>query len=154
MNVRICPAEEIDLALVRVLLQEYIASLDHDIGFQEPAEELATLPGAYAPPHGRLLLALVQNELAGCVALRPLDAERCEMKRLYVRPAFRGLRLGRQLVVAILDEARRAGYRSIYLDTLPSMSAAVALYRSLGFQATDAYCHNPIADAVFLKRDL
>ena len=155
MNVRIYPVESVDdVALARTLLEEYAATLDHDLGFQDFAEELTTLPGAYAPPRGRFLLARVEEDGGGCVALRPLDGERCEMKRLYVRPACRRLGLGGQLVAAILDEARQIGYRRMCLDTLPSMKAALALYHAFGFRPTAAYYHNPIAGAVFLEREL
>jgi ribosomal protein S18 acetylase RimI-like enzyme len=154
MTPRIRPASADETALVRELFTEYAAGLGHDLCFQNFAQELATLPGAYAPPRGRLLLAEVDGAAAGCVALRPLGDDRCEMKRLYVRSAHRGVGLGRMLAEAILDEARRAGYRAIVLDTLPTMETAITLYRSLGFRPTAPYCHNPIEGAVFLERDL
>jgi putative acetyltransferase len=116
------------------------------------------LPGEYAPPRGDLLLALVDGEVAGCCALRPLDAadypNAAEMKRLYVRKAFRGLGLGRQLAEAMLDAAREAGYSSVLLDTLDEMEAARALYQELGFEEIPPYYHNPIAGAHYLKADL
>jgi len=116
--------------------------------------ELATLPGAYSPPHGRLLLARQGAEVAGCVALRPLEADRCEMKRLYLRPPFRGQGIGRDLAEAIIAEARAIGYRSICLDTLASMDAARAMYASLGFRAIPAYYDNPLPGVLYAALDL
>ena len=152
------PAE---LEQVDVLFREYADTPDHDATFAESlaiqdfARELAELPGAYAPPAGRLLLALVEGEPAGCVALKALDsADVCEMKRLYVRPAFRALGLGRALVDALLAEARAAGYRAVRLDTPPSMRAAQRLYRSLGFYENPPYSENSVAGALFFERRL
>lgn len=143
-----------DLSAVRALFLEYAASLGFDLCFQGFDEELATLPGKYAPPAGRLLLAWRGGEAAGCVALRPLQGDACEMKRLYVRPAARGLQVGRRLAERICDEARAAGYRRILLDTLPSMTDAVRLYTALGFAPVAPYVFNPIDGALFLGRDL
>jgi ribosomal protein S18 acetylase RimI-like enzyme len=151
MNVDITPAASADdLATARALFREYAGTLDVDLCVQGFEEELATLPGAYAPPRGRLLLARVDGSPAGCVALRPLDKELCEMKRLYVRPAFRGLSLGRRLVELLLSEARQAGYRWMVLDTLPSMQSAQALYRSVGFEPVAPYYHSPHPQAVYM----
>ena len=147
-----------DLAAVATLFREYAGSLGVDLRFQQFDAELASLPGAYAPPGGGLWLAFVSGELAGCGAMRPLahadHADACEMKRLYVRPAFRGHRLGRVLTGTILDAARRAGYAAILLDTLDAMEPARALYRSFGFREVPPYYANPIAGAHYLKADL
>jgi putative acetyltransferase len=142
------------LADVRTLFQEYADAIQTDLCFQGFQRELAELPGAYAPPAGRLLLAKDKGAPAGCVALRPLDAETCEMKRLYVRPAFRGSGVGRRLAVAVTQAAREIGYRRMRLDTLASMTAAIALYRSLGFQDALPYRYNPLPGATFLELDL
>jgi putative acetyltransferase len=140
-----------NLPVVRELFLEYASATGLDFCFQKFAEELAGLPGKYAPPTGRLLLARVESQEAGCVALRQLESGVCEMKRLYVRPAFRGHHLGRQLAEAIVAAAREAGYDRMRLDTLGSMTAAITLYESLGFQRIRAYYDNPIPDVVFLE---
>lgn len=143
---------------VRELLQEYARSLSVDLCFQNFEEELAQLPGEYASPRGALYTVCVDGKLAGCCAMRPLDAvdypNACEMKRLYVRPAYRRLRLGRMLAEAILDAARMAGYDCILLDTLDDMESARALYEELGFEEIPPYYYNPIAGAHYLKAQL
>jgi GNAT superfamily N-acetyltransferase len=143
-----------DLLLVQTLFREYAESLGFDLGFQDFEAELAGLPGKYAPPHGRLLIARRGAQALGCAALRPLSVEACEMKRLYVRPSARGEQLGRRLAERICEEARAAGYRRICLDTLPSMAAAVRLYTSMGFRPIAPYVFNPLPGAMFLGRDL
>jgi putative acetyltransferase len=143
-----------DLDDVRVLLRAYEASLPFDLDFQDFKQELAGLPGSYAPPGGALLGSRTGGVLVGCVALRRIDGERCELKRLYVQPEHRGTRLGRTLAEAAVAEARRLGYRRILLDTTPGMENAQALYERLGFVETEPYRHNPIAGTRFLALEL
>ncbi|MEO8587376.1 MAG: GNAT family N-acetyltransferase [Acidobacteriota bacterium] len=140
-----------DFAVARDLFVEYQKSLGISLCFQNFDEELASLPGAYAPPDGRLLLAFSGGEPAGCVALRKIGGDFCEMKRLWVRPAFRGSGLGRRLAEALLLEARAIGYRAIRLDTLPSMKAAQVLYLSLGFLDIPPYNDHPIEGTRFME---
>lgn len=173
------PDDAHELAEARAIFREYAASLKVDLCFQNFDDELAALPGDYAEPRGTLLLALVEDasgtgapsaaptlprpdgrmlQVAGCCALRPLDtvdyANAAEMKRLYVRPGFRGLGLGRRLVEAVLDAARSAGYACVLLDTLDDMESARALYEDLGFVEVPPYYHNPIAGSHYLKVEL
>jgi ribosomal protein S18 acetylase RimI-like enzyme len=152
MTVR--PIVAAELPLVRELFREYAAGLGVDLCFQRFEEEVAELPGAYAPPAGRLLLAWDGDVLAGCVALRPAGGGAGELKRLYVRPAFRGRGVGRLLAEAILAEAAAAGYHQVYLDTLPSMAEAIQLYRSLGFAEVAPYSPDPHPGALYLGREL
>ncbi len=139
------------IALARVLFEEYAASLNVSLCFQGFAAELAGLPGLYAPPSGRLLLTMAHNEPAGCVALRPVNNTVCEMKRLFVRPEFRGRGVGRQLAEKAIQEGRTAGYSTMRLDTLPQMKAAVALYEALGFTRCPAYYDTPLNETVFME---
>ncbi|HET8946600.1 MAG TPA: GNAT family N-acetyltransferase [Candidatus Polarisedimenticolia bacterium] len=154
-DVRIALAREpAEIDAARVLFREYAAGLGFDLAFQGFETELAALPGDYAPPRGALLLAIDSAAWAGCVALRPFDGEVCEMKRLYVRPSWRGTGLGRRLAAAILDEGGRLGYARMRLDTVPAMQSAIALYESLGFRDIPAYRHNPVPGTRWLEASL
>ena len=152
------PGSAQELEQARVIFLEYARSLDVDLGFQDFEQELQHLPGDYAEPRGALILARVDGAVAGCCALRPLDTvdypNAAEMKRLYVRRAFRGFGLGRQLAETVLDMARRAGYACVLLDTLDDMEAARTLYEDLGFEEVPPYYHNPHAGAHYLKVDI
>jgi ribosomal protein S18 acetylase RimI-like enzyme len=139
------------IEVVRELFQEYSDSLGFDLCFQNFKEELESLPGEYSPPAGSLLLAVSGEGTAGCVALRRIDNSICEMKRLYVRPAFRGRGIGRELCRRIITSGLELGYSSMRLDTLASMSAALELYRALGFREIEPYRYNPIEGAVFME---
>jgi putative acetyltransferase len=158
--VRIEPAlSESALSQVRNLFREYAFTPGVEPCLEDFERELASLPGQYAPPAGRLLLAIRDGavnlaEPAGCVALRRLQRDTCEMKRLYVRPAFRGLGAGRELVKALIAEARSIGYERIVLDTLPSMKEAHRLYRTLGFREISAYRKNPVPGSLFFELEL
>jgi ribosomal protein S18 acetylase RimI-like enzyme len=136
--------------VVRALFEEYAEALGVDLGFQDFERELAELPGDYVPPGGRLLLAL-DPEPAGCVALRPFEPGVCELKRLYVRPAYRGSGLGRLLAEQIVAAGRDAGYERMRLDTLPTMAAARRLYESLGFVEIEAYRPNPVHGTTYFE---
>lgn len=139
---------------IKTLFLAYANSLNFSLCFQGFDEELESLPGKYAPPHGKLLAALVDGAYAGCVALRPLEPGVCEMKRLYVLDEFRNLKLGRRLAIAIVVAGRELGYRKMRLDTVPIMERAIALYRSLGFVEVAPYRENPVEGALFMECDL
>lgn len=144
-----------DIHQARELFQEYAAGLGISLCFQNFDQELAELPGQYVPPAGRLMLAIENNQVAGCVALRGISETVCEMKRLFLRPNFRGRGLGRELAESILSEARHIGYEVMRLDTLPGkMDRALAMYRSLGFREIEPYYQNPVEGAVFMEISL
>jgi ribosomal protein S18 acetylase RimI-like enzyme len=137
--------------VVRALFLDYARSLGFDLGFQNFSEELRGLPGAYAPPDGRLFLGFVGSQPGGCVALRKLDRTVCEMKRMYVKPELRGYGLGRRLAERVIGAGREAGYSAMRLDTIRTMTAAIGLYRSFGFRSIDPYCVNPVEGAEYME---
>ena len=143
-----------DISTVRRLFLEYAESLSFNLCFQDFDRELEELPGAYARPRGALLLAFEAGRAVGCVGLRGIGEGICEMKRLYVKPHYRGRGIGRALAERIVAEARMAGYRRMRLDTIETMSEAIGLYRSMGFAETEPYRHNPICGAVYLELEL
>lgn len=143
-----------DIAAARRLFEEYAASIGTDLCFQNFTKELAGLPGAYAPPRGRLLLAVVDGVPVGCVGLRPHDERTGEMKRLFVQPGHQGRGLGRSLVEAVITEARAIGYTTLLLDTLPSMQSAIRLYETLGFVRRAPYFDSPVGGNVFMELSL
>ena len=154
-GIEVTQAATSEMDAVRELFREYEKSLGISLCFQSFDKELAELPGKYAPPRGRLLLAKAGDRYAGCIALRPLADSICEMKRLFVRPGFRGHRLGRRLAEALIAEARAIAYTHMRLDTMPSlMGAAVGLYRDLGFYDIEPYCDNPSPDVLYLEKEL
>ncbi len=143
-----------ETATARSLFEEYAAALGIDLGYQGFADELVGLPGSYALPRGRLSIAWVGDEAVGCVALRPLGEDVCEMKRLYVRPQFRGGGIGKQLAEAIIAEARQIGYAIMRLDTVPKLKSATRMYESLGFVRRDAYYETPVVGTIFMELPL
>ncbi len=158
LHIEQAPSED-QIALARELFLEYAKALSVDLCFQDFTCELQDLPGKYALPAGRLLLAYYNDagtaeRLAGCGALRPLSSEICEMKRLYVRPEFRGHGIGRAITLALISTAREIGYRAMRLDTLPEMREAHKLYEELGFQEIAPYCANPVEGVRYLELDL
>lgn len=154
MNIKQAESPE-DILLAHQLFEEYAAALGISLCFQNFDQELADLPGQYAPPSGRLLLAFVDSEVAGCVALRDLGHGTCEMKRLYLRPAYRGQGLGRKLAETIINDACRMGYQQMCLDTLPGrMDPAIAMYESFGFIEIPPYYDNPVEGAKFMELSL
>jgi putative acetyltransferase len=156
LRMRIIQANSSDhIDQARMLFKEYETWLGVDLCFQNFEKELVGLPGAYAPPAGRLLLAFEDDQLAGCVALKKLSEDVCEMKRLFLRPQFQGRGFGRQLVNAVLEEARSMGYERMRLDTLSEqMSSAIALYRRVGFKEIEPYYDNPVPGALFMELKL
>lgn len=152
MNIR--QAKDLDMPHLRRLFNEYASELRLDLSFQHFEEELEGLPGDYAPPKGELFVALEGDLPVGCVAMRALVPSICEMKRLYVRPSYRGKGLGKQLIEVIIEAARKADYSSMRLDTLSSMKAARSLYRAFGFTPIPPYYHNPLDGAEYMELDL
>ena len=142
---------ENELPTLKKLFREYETWLDFDLCFQDFEKEMSGLPGDYAPPGGRLLVAYEGAQAAGCVALRPMSESACEMKRLYVSPQFRGRSIGRLLAEEVIRQARQIGYKFMRLDTVDWMKEAIALYRSLGFREIDPYRYNPIEGAMYLE---
>ena len=138
----------------RELFQQYADSLGFDLEFQGFSQELAMLPGEYAPPKGCILLAESEEEIVGCVALRPLEKLICEMKRLYVVPGHRNRKIGRALAEEVIDKARSCGYERMRLDTIESMTAAQALYHSLGFRPIKPYCYNPLHNPSYFELNM
>jgi ribosomal protein S18 acetylase RimI-like enzyme len=155
-RMKLIPAtSEVEIQEARKLFEEYHAWLGLNLCFQNFDEELASLPGEYIPPQGRLLLATEADQVGGCIALRKLKAGTCEMKRLYVRPDFRGTGMGRVLAESLIAVAREIGYERMRLDTLPGkMDRAIAMYRRLGFKDIEPYYFNPVAGAAFMELDL
>lgn len=139
---------------IRELFLEYAKSLNFDLCFQGFDKELESLPGKYAAPDGRLLLALYEEKISGCVGLWKVNDQVCEMKRLWVRPKFRGKKIGRQLAEFVIEQARIIGYSKMKLDTIDTMTEAIKLYVSLGFQSTSAYRYNPVEGAEYMELDL
>ena len=142
------------LDYVRALFTEYTGSLGIDLDFQNYTDEFDHLPGKYTRPDGRLYLALADEKPAGCIALRPIDSHRCEMKRLYVKPEFRRMSIARKLMLQVIEDAREIGYQEMMLDTLASMTEALAIYKIFGFVETVPYYYNPLQNTRFLKLNL
>ena len=155
LNIYAATTEE-DMDVIRELFREYQAWLDVDLCFQDFEGELKSLPGAYAPPLGQAYLAKdeTSGQIDGCIAVRPRDNGRCEMKRLYVRDAWRGRGLGRELAALSLVKAKAAGHTHMCLDTLGHLTSAIALYKSMGFQEIDAYYDNPLDDVRYMEIEL
>lgn len=154
MDVSIREAQPAELDAVRALIEEYVRSLGIDLSFQEVDAELADLASAYGPPGGCILVALAGEKVAGCVALRPLEDQICEMKRLYVRSHYRGSGLGKRLALAVIEKGRDLGYERMRIDTLPQMQEARKLYASLGFREIAPYRFNPVPGTAFMELEL
>ena len=144
----------VNLKYIKDLFLEYARSLEFNLCFQDFEKELAELPGEYSFPSGSLLLLMIDNQSAGCVALRKIDNSACEMKRLYVRQEFRGRGFGRKLALAIINKAMDLGYSTMKLDTVPSMKQAIQLYKDFGFKEISAYRYNPVGGAIYMELDL
>ncbi len=142
------------ISTVHELFLEYASVLRFNLCFQDFDKELADLPGDYTPPEGRLYLVYDNDQVAGCIALRKFSEAVCEMKRMYVRPVFRGKGIGKGLGLMIIEEAKKIGYKAMRLDTLPSMQGAISIYRSLGFKEIEPYRYNPVEGAIFMELDL
>jgi ribosomal protein S18 acetylase RimI-like enzyme len=145
---------ENETEIARQLFLEYARSLNFDLCFQDFDKELESLPGKYTPPSGRLILCYADDSLVGCIALRKIDDEVCEMKRLYVKPEYRGLNLGLKLVKHLFDEARDIGYKKMRLDTLPVMDRAISLYKQQGFYEIEPYIFNPLPGVKYMEKEL
>ena len=154
LNIVQITADGIQLDEARILFREYEKELDADLCFQSFEEELKNPLYKYGLPNGSLILAYWNNQLAGCIALQPLENGHCEMKRLFVRPSFRKHKIGEALVVEILKEAKRIGYTKMKLDTLERLQAAIHLYKKIGFQVTTAYYENPLQQVVYMEKSL
>lgn len=142
------------IGIAKELFIEYAKSLNFELCFQDFDKEVEELPGAYSPPEGRLFLAEIDGQITGCIALRKIEDEICEMKRLYVKPRFRGHNIGKDLVEKLIEDARRIGYRKMRLDTVPAMQTAQKLYKSIGFKEIEPYRLNPVPGAVYMELDL
>lgn len=142
------------ISQIKKLFKEYANSLGFDLDFQNFEKELEELPGEYKPPNGCLLLAKFNGRIAGCVSLRKLSQNYCEMKRLYVKPEFRGKEMGRKLAITVIEKARKLGYLFMRMDTIDWMSEAITLYRSLGFKKIPPYTYNPIENALYFELKL
>jgi ribosomal protein S18 acetylase RimI-like enzyme len=143
-----------DISATRELFLEYAQSLGFSLCFQNFDKELKELPGCYAPPDGCIFVAMVDNKYAGCVAIRKFNHDTCEMKRLYIKPEFRKLGIGRQISLTIIDKAKELGYKRMILDTIATMESAVKLYSSLGFKSVDPYYDNPLENVCYFSREL
>lgn len=139
---------------IKTLFREYTAMLGVDLSFQDYDEKIKTLPGKYSPPYGRLYLAEYGGKLAGCAALRPINKEICEMKRLYVKPEYRKFGIGKLLAQTLIDDARKIKYKTILLDTLAILDAAVIMYKKLGFTETEPYYDNPLDNVIYMRMEL
>lgn len=153
MDVKIVSAYE-DIENVKILFREYVNMLGINLDFQDFENELNTLPGKYSSPKGRIYIAYYNDKLAGCIALRSFEKNSCEMKRLFVRPEFRGHNIGGLLVDKIISDAKEIGYEFMFLDTLTSLKSAVSLYKKKGFQEVNPYYDNPLDDVLYFKLNL